>query len=410
MKIIFFDYSLKGVNNFIRLMPELSAAFPLAEIKLIHLSSWREKIINKTVDFEKFKAYDISYFHTNSLYKILKSEKPDLVVTLNNYLLLDKAVNVFCRHLSIPIIYLSHGRLTGKNVAASLPSFKRNLKKNPIKITPENFYYLKNYLKSTFLQKKPFRFVKSVWALATKPGSMLSSSKYTDELKVDKNLVYFPSCKEILVNERKFPPQNIHIVGNPEFDGFLKDQILDKSLLSPSFDTPVKYILYLEDGFLQNGMMTLPQWKNHIREINKLVRDSGRKLAIKFHPRTDILPLKEFLRTEEIEAFDKSSHMKSMIFHSDGVISVFSTTITFALLLKKRVFSPRWAETAEIAKSYPDNVIKYAYSPKEMANYIQNMTETNLDPSFIEDQLGNPDGNSVYRIVNHFRDTLSKKD
>ena len=400
MKIIFLDSGLKGISNFTRLVPGLLKTLPGVEIKLIFNDSWRGHVTEPVVNLPGFRGYDISTYGTNSYYRVLKREKPDLVVTLNNYFLLDKAINVICRKLKIPVVYLSHGRLSGREMAMSLPSYKRDMKKPP-KINKDNFLILSNYLKSTLLRGKPWMFFSSLWALATKPGTMLATSLYNEELKVDKNLVYFNSCKDIMVKERGFPADNIHVVGNPEFDSFHNSSVAPIKSIYPNLREGQKYILYLEDGFLQNGIMNKEQWMKHLAEINESVKATGNKLAIKFHPRTDIVPLKDFLEEEDIDFFGKEADMKSLISHSEGVISVFSTTITFALIMGKNVWSPRWDATEKIAKNYPENVIRYVYSPEELKRAITGGETTNRNENYLQQEVGTPDGQSINRIVKH---------
>lgn len=381
-------------------MPLLKKLKPDVEAKLVFTESWRGGKKSHKEEFPDFNAYDISCYGTNSLYKVIRKERPDIVLTLNNYFLLDKAINVFCRKLHVPVVYLSHGKLSGREVARSLPSYKRSAKKPP-KINRDNFYILSNYLKSTILAGKPWRFIKSFWALATKPGTMLSTSSYTDELQVDKNLVYFNSCKDVMVKERGFPSENIYVIGNPEFDSFINAPVRDLKIVSPVLAESPSYILYLEDGMIQSGILSREQWVDHMKDVNRAAKKSGRKLAIKFHPRTDIAPLQDFLEDEGILSFGNDADMKSLIYHSHAVVSIFSTTISFALLLNKNVYSPRWGATGAISRNYPDRVVKYVSSPEDLAELFKGSVPVCEDQQYIRQELSPADGKSVERIIGH---------
>lgn len=399
MKIIFFDYWLKGVNNFIRIAPIIKELEPESELKMIHTSSWQEKTQDLIIDHGFFKSYDIDYFHKNTLYSLLKKEKPDIIITLNNYFLIDKAINIFCRNLGIKIVYLSHGRLGSKNLSFSLPSSKRSIKKIP-KINKMNWNMLLNYFYATVMEGKPMRFFKAVFYLAFKPMKVLTHSVYNEELKTDINLVYYKSCRDVLIEERGFPKEEIKIVGNPELDDF----VLSPSMNSDDFFyktnyAPNSYVLYMEDGTIQSEILTTEEWKKHISELNSILKAQNLKLIIKFHPRTDIKKLKKFIDHEEIAVITSNNDIKNWILYSKAIISLYSTTITFALYLRKTVFSPRWGVTKNIGFNYPESDIQYIHSASDFAKALSKADYGLNESSFYRENKETFDGKVLYRIA-----------
>lgn len=129
MKILFFDYWLKGIANFNRLMPELRRQCPDAEIKMVHVGSWKEPQKAIVNEHDGFFSYDISYYNTWSFFKVLKYEHPDVIVMLNLYYLFDKALIVFCKQLGIKTVYLAHGKFSTITDDGFSQFLKQDLKK-----------------------------------------------------------------------------------------------------------------------------------------------------------------------------------------------------------------------------------------------------------------------------------------
>lgn len=229
MKVLFFDYWLKGIANFNRLMPELRRQSLDAEVKMVHVGSWKEPQESIINEHDGFTSYDISYYNTWSLFKVLKRERPDVVVILNLYYLCDKALIVFCRKLGIKTVYLAHGKFSTITNQGFSQFLKQDLKRNfTSKIRRDTINMLCNYLESTLLEFRPLRFVKSMVAMLRDPASMTLNSTYTDELDADLKLVYYESDRQTLINQRKFPDKNIYVVGNPELDSFVNTSLISR--------------------------------------------------------------------------------------------------------------------------------------------------------------------------------------
>lgn len=401
MKILFFDYWLKGIANFNRLMPELRCQCPDAEVKMLHVGSWKEPQEAVVNEHEGFISYDISYYKTWSLYKVLKKERPDVLIMLNLCFLNDKALIVFCRRLGIKTVYLAHGKFL-KNIDESLGLFiKQDLKKNFLsKIRRDTINMLCNYFYATLLEHKPILFVKSLMAMVKNPVSMTLNSLYTEELDADLKLVYYESDKQLLIEQRKFPDKNIYVVGNPELDTFINTPLMMRSEFLRQIGVPdLPYLLYLDDGYVQARLIDKETWHIHLSEIAEIVKKAHMQFVIKLHPRTPLAEHVQFFSKEHIIPFGKEVDFKNLIAHSETVTSFVSTTISFALLLGKRVISPRWGVSAQYIHNYPDNVIHYSSDAKDFAEWLVNKRPCNTSISYVANNLGILDGQTIPRIV-----------
>ncbi|WP_273389161.1 hypothetical protein [Barnesiella viscericola] len=402
MKILFFDYWLKGIANFNRLMPELRRQCPDAEVKMLHVGSWKEPQEAVVNEHERFISYDISYYKTWSLYKVLKKERPDVLIMLNIYYLCDKALIVFCKRLGIKTVYLAHGKFSTIADDGLNHFLKQDLKKNFIsKIRRDTINTLLNYFLSTWLSHRPIRFVTSMVAMVHDPASMTLNSMYTDELDTDLKLVYYESDKQVLIEKRKFPDKHIYVVGNPELDSFVNTPLIPRlDFLSRIGLSDKPYLLYLDDGYVQARLMDKETWHIHLSEIAEIVKKADMQFVIKLHPRTPLSEHVQFFSKEHIIPFGKEVDFKSLIAHSETVTSFVSTTISFALLLGKRVISPRWGSTSTVGRPYPESVIHYSEDPEDFAEWLVNKKPCNTSGDYVEKNLGLLDGKAIPRIIN----------
>lgn len=402
MKILFFDYWLKGINNFNRLMPEIRKQIPDAEVKMVHVGSWKEpqeKLVNK---HDGFTSHDISTYGTWNLYKVLKKERPDVLVMLNIYYLSDKAIITFCRKLGIKVVFLAHGKFLSDSEQILDRHVKEDLKKNfASKIRKDTVNILKNYLLSTFIRRQPMLFPKSLIKLMKDPMSMTLKTKYSEELDVDRMMVYYESDKEEFINNRNFPAEKITVVGNPEMDDFINipQTKIDKFTKTTGLKEG-EYLLYLDDGWVEAKLMNREHWISHLKEINEIAKKAKLKLVLKLHPRTPYEVYKSIFKEEDILALKNEIDFKSLIFFSNCVTSLVSTTISLALFLGKRVISPRFGVVKNIYLNYPANVIHYCYSAEDFHDRITNPTPTANDKRYLEDNFSMCDGNVITRIVN----------
>lgn len=401
MKILFFDYWLKGIANFNRLMPEVKQQYPDAEVKMLHVGSWKEpqeKLVNS---HNGFMSYDISFYKTSSIFKVLKKERPDVVVILNIYLLLDKAIIAFCKKLRIKVVFLAHGRLSSNVTSTSVDLKKRkNNKKLKEKIKKEPVHTLLNYWKASRLQKKPSRFLRTVKEVIKHRLSIVYPIQYDEELEADEILVYYESDRTFLNEEKKFPLEKIDVVGNPELDTFVNNQILEKEdfyKISGLKNAP--YLLYLDDGWVEAGLLPKKDWMLHLQRVSLLAKEAGYQTVVKLHPRTSMEEYKNFFDELGLRAFKNEVDFKSLIYYSENVSSLASTTISMALFLGKRVISPRFEEVKDVFKNYPEDVVHYSHSEEDYKEWLLKKDHTATNKKYLDDNFRLCDGKAIERIV-----------
>lgn len=397
MKVLFFDYWLKGVANFNRLVSELKHQDQEVEIKMLHVGSWKEHLAQPVSSHNGFLSYDISHYHTSSILKVLKKERPDVVVMLNIYLLLDKAVIAFCKKLGIKVVFVSHGRLSAATTATL--GAKKTKKTLRDKLQKEPLLTLWNYAHSTLISRKPGNLIKTLLKVARHKFQIAYPSKFSEELDADEILVYYESDREVLHHEKDFPLEKVKVVGNPELDDFVNLPIAgkDKFISATGLDSP--YLLYLDDGWVQAQLMEKDDWIKHITEVTRLAHDAGLRVAIKLHPRTPLEEYEDLFRSLDIKAFKNEVDFKSLIHYSDIVVSLASTTISLALFLNKRIISPRFGPVADIFLNYPENVIHYSHTPDDFRKWLVNDEPTVSDLKYLDDNFRWCDGKVAKRIV-----------
>ncbi len=399
MKILFFDYWLKGIANFERLVPELRRQ-GCTDLKMVHVGSWKAPQDKAVHEHDGFVSYDISHYHTYSLLSVLKREKPDVLLILNLYFLMDKALVVFCRKLGIRVVYLEHGRTVSSDRQSATLQVKEDLRKNFFsKIRVDTAAMLYNYWLSTIVSGKPLRFFTSLYSLVKNPASMTTYTSYTDELAVDRMLLYSQDDKTEFVCMRHFPDSNMTIVGNPELDGYVQSAVQDKqSFLKTIGVRTADYLLYLEGGFVQARVMSKDEWHSLMTVFADICRRHGLTLVVKLHPRTDQSQHQAFFDKEGIVAL-KRVDFRNIVEHSYAVTSLMSTTITMPLVSGKRVISPRWGSFAGTDKLYQEDVIRYVHTPAEFEQVLMSGEPTCLSEDHLKNSIGPADGHVIERIV-----------
>ena len=399
MKILFFDYWLKGIANFERLVPELHRQ-GCTDLKMVHVGSWKAPQDKAVHEHKGFKSYDISCYRTYSLLSVLRREKPDVLLILNLYFLMDKALVVFCRKLGIRVVYLEHGRTVSTDRQSATLQVKEDLRKNFFsKIRVDTAAMLYNYWLSTVISGKPLRFFKSLYALVKDPASMTIYTSYTDELAVDKMLLFSEDDKTEFVCRSQFPDHNMTVVGSPELDGYVQSTLMDRqSFLKTIGVATSDYLLYLEGGFVQARIMSKDDWYAMLSVLADICRRHRLTLVAKLHPRTDQDEHQAFFDKEGIVAL-KQVDFRNIVEHSYAVTSLMSTTITMPLVSGKRVISPRWGSFVDTDKLYQDDVIRYVYSPSEFEQVLVSGEPTCLSEEHLKDSIGRADGHVIERIV-----------
>lgn len=379
-KILYVDIWDKGYRNFTRIDDTFKKNGYTS--LLVHTGSF----FNNDVTAEEYKedllVRDICFYKTILIKKVLEVEKPDVVIILNLSFVFDRSVVNICKWNNIKLVYLSHGKLISSGfVEEEAEKLDNTIKKSLSRIvSKKNLFVLLNYLSSLNGGKIFLNPIKLFWGILKEPSNYLTFAKYDEELDADLVLVYTEDDRDLLVNKFGFQDKKIKIIGNPEITKFLSAPTLLKLefLKTLGFHQDINYLVYLDDGFANDKSISVDEWYSSLSEIVRITDSLGLMLIMKLHPRTN--------REEHLAFFESKNiisvidcDFKNLLVHSDFVVSHLSTTITYALIFNKNVFIPYWGKFAELWKNYPENVVKYCYSPLEFKESILLNTNGNQD-------------------------------
>jgi hypothetical protein len=398
-KILYYDNWDKGYRNFLRLDPIFKKKG--YETLLLHTTSLIEPIQEIEREFEGLHFRDISYYPSLRLKKIIQQERPSAVVMLNLSFMVDRAIVKICKELQIKLYHLSHGMLIP---ADSIDVVKNTIKESGgnnlfSKFNKKNRYALFNYL----IELKSIPKTISFFLNAVKNHTQYTQfPKYTKELEVNKSFVFYPSDYEIMVNEFGFPKEKIEVVGNPELDAFYNTKIKDKIDFCKKelkIDSE-NYIAYFDDGLSEVHAWDSNKWMLFLKDLNDVIQKKDHQLIIKLHPRRDINDCISFFKENNIK-YILDVDFKNFIYHSKFVVSHFSSVIVYALLLNKKIKSPRWGFSEGLEEKYSKEIIEYFYQKKNFeTTFLETVVDEVSTQKYILESIGKVDGKSSERIVN----------
>ncbi len=403
-RILYFDYWTKGYRNFTRIDKKLKESG--YNTLLVHIDSWLSKEFEPEQFIEDLLVRDISFYQTNRISKVLDIHKPVCVIILNLSFLLDRSFVIECRRRDIKIIYLSHGMLTSvdelENAKKDQDKYLRKTVRK--KFSKKNWYSLLNYFEAHRSIMVGYRLLVN---LIKSPSEYTIFPRFTEELLVDKALVYFINDYDLLIKKYKFPEDIVRVVGNPELDSFFNYDANPRSKFLNSFNIKLdqEYVMYMEDGLVQCNLLSEADWYKFILDIKQILSDKNIQLIIKLHPRS--VGLHDNFFQDNGILFYVDLPIEEAIYHSKFVLSHFSSTIVYAIIMGKCIKSPRWGMSKGLLINYPEDVVSY-YNKKE--DFIRDIDDVsvNLDSyhKFLQESIGAVDGNSLDRIISEIDSTI----
>lgn len=375
MKIVYFDYWTEGIHNFVPLNSELIKKGH--ETILLHVGSFnfdvpREEIIHGIL------CRDVKYYKTSLIYKMLEIERPDIVITLNTTLVLDRALALSCRSLNIKSIFLMHGI---RNLGSSNEKLVELMEKtyNSIftkfaKIGKYLNIVIPNYVYSQWMNNKYdvllCKFVKVLYSYFDNPGRSMYFPKYSCELLSDKCLVYSNNDSEYY-EKIGYDKKDIAVVGNPKYDSFFNSINSDSfsvSELPQSVRDVVRsggrYALYLDEGFPAQGEMggvTIEKRREFVAKCAERLYRDGILLVVKLHPVSEVYEFGDDVGNCIIE----DCCLDGLIKFSEFCICSFSTTINNCVLMGKPVLVPKWMWVDELPSFFIDVGVSRPWAVKD---------------------------------------------
>jgi len=374
MKILFFDYWTKGIENFTQFNKRLCEKGH--DTMLFHIGSFNDSKTPKEEFIEGILCRDISYYRTKYIYKVIKSIRPDVIVSLNTTYIMDRAMVLACRNLGVKSVFLMHGDRAStadeiiKEINAVKWSFVDKIKKSGKYFS----YVIPNYLYTSVKYNywKIIRLIpiKVLWETFKRPGNARFLPVLSNELIHNKCLVYSKKYIEYY-NRLGYPIKNIVITGNPKNDKFFNlindkfpvDLIINKSVKN-LISSKRRYALFIEEALhvFSYAGFTIENVIEEIEKISIRLEKENLLLVVKLHPSSDI---SQFVFKNK-NIIISETDLEHLIFYSQFCLGHISTTINLAILLNKPVLVTKWG----INKKIPDLFVN-----KKVGNNWENIND-----------------------------------
>jgi len=361
MKVLFFDTWTLGIGNFVPIARELENKN--VDCLFVHRGSLgAEPGRPKEEVIQGIKTRDISFYSSSLIHKIFNKEKPDAIVILSSFYILDRAVILSARALGIKTFFLMPGirevdeeyiRTTEYETKfKKLNSIKAKLAKIPKYLTfviPNYFYSGMQNSKYFFLSLSPW---KTLVELFLQPGRKILYPTPSNEIHCDKALVYASRYKRFFHEKYGYPLEQIEIVGNPSLDGahdIINDQ--DKKVIfekqfreQQKIETNKPIVTYLTTPFVEAGY---EGWTSKVRveQIKEFLEgciETGFHLVVKLHPAIKDPEIYELEKNFSDITIVYACDLPSLVNISSAIIGHHSSTLLIPIALEKPLFIPRW--------------------------------------------------------------------
>ncbi|MCF7900828.1 CDP-glycerol glycerophosphotransferase family protein [Candidatus Woesearchaeota archaeon] len=404
-KIIFMSVWDKTIHNMVPIAQALDKEYTF---KLIHFGSLYNKNNNKHYFEKNIEVIDYSKYQKNSIINILKKEKPSLIMIEDKGGILFRSFCYAAKALKIPIIQYQHGMVPDENIKQNDPFLKNNFVKI-IKKIRQYTIQLKKYLESATKYDKNFLLKKRSWFYLSKfTNPMKYYYYYRDEIQADKCLCYGLKDKEFYIKRDGYKPEDVIVVGNPQFDSTFEKLNWNKEKIFKikeklGFKREDKMCLLITQplGKDKFGNWTTEKQKRLTTEIYEELNKQKIKLLIKIHPREE---LKEYDYLKNNVTITQEN-LDEMILISDFVLGGFSTALYNAIILKKQIIMPNWIEEMTTQFDYEKyGLAKKINNRNLMKKAIQEIYQSKQKKEqertkFIKNFMYKEDGKALGRIT-----------
>lgn len=417
-KILFLDTFEKLTHN----MHPIVNAMDDCTFKLIHFGSLYNPQVKKHYFENKLEIIDFTKYKTSSLIKIIKKEKPSLIIITDKGGILHRAFCYVAKTMKVPILQIQHGIVP--NLSVNKLYYKQDISKYSTKM----FSYFKMliiYFKSLNSYDSRFFLKRKNWFYLSK---IFTPKKYyyyyRDEVQANKCLCYGKKDKDFYVQRDGYKPGDVEVVGNYLFDATckkltwptnkitkLKEEYGFKSKDNIAGILTQPFVQDRTDGFTKND------YRKIMLDICTALDRLNIKTIIKIHPRenkSDYAYLKEINSVFILN--DKP--LDEVVLISNFVIGWSSASLYNAVILKKHILIPNFhpsldllLESFNLAKlglaHKSINLIDFELSiQKTLKKEYNTKTYTKNNENFVEQHLYSLDGQSVYRVVQSIKKLL----
>lgn len=395
MKVLYIDNWSKGIHNFLFFDGLLKKEN--IETLLVHTSSW----LNIEDETEKIDSgllcRDVSFYKTNSLYKIIKKENPDCVFVLNTHSIVDRAIRLSCMALGIKSIYFMHGLMPPDESKIKTQINKQNEELSfgakMQRIIKSLRRYIPAYVEAMIKNKRGmelFKFPRLLFYTYSNPPKARYYPLYPSQLLHDKCLVYSKVFKEYY-KKFGYPEANIKIVGNPNNDPIFKT-IKDNAFSIDNLPENVKmlvenkkhYVVYVEDSFPEFELYgwTFAYRNKFLTLLSENFKKDNIAFIIKVKQTTD---LSTIICDSDNALFIKQCDIVNLIYYADFSIGHRSTVLEIPVFLNKPIVIPNWGPSKDADDYYKSNNVGFSW------NSIDERIDTSINDEarkkYIEENL-----------------------
>ena len=341
--VVYFDYWTRGIRHFVKIDQNIKAR-GLSSL-LVHLGSQRGEPLQVNQELNGIQCADIARYD-GSLMRMLKKERPKVVLLLNNQSE-DKIIVRACRYLNIKTVFLMHGVLTPEDKlheTADLVDSAFSIK-DRVRRIPKYIRLLLQYLEAALLGGMRNIFDREIYAYfarqAYSPGGNLAGKwKYRDSC-ADIALVYSEEDRNLFVSCFGYDTESILVVGNYNLDELFEKNLSYRDDVTLSGDAR-KNVVYIENGFA-DPKYTVRGWSedlvaDEVENISRVCADFGYKLKLKLHPSSDYSTLIERLSRNRNVEIIKHCDLAELIVQVDIVLGQSSSVLMMALAVGKPIF------------------------------------------------------------------------
>lgn len=412
-KILFYDCFTKGVGPVISPINNILPKDKF-QTKLLHFESIYDFRFPKYIKKEGLDCYDFSYYQTYNIKKILKEEKPDLVIFFDKRGLTDRAGVLAAKALNIKTLQIQHGSEAPLSLDRNSDYFKNtfglnfylgNLRRIAISfftyfitvVSCEPFYFL-----------NPKKWLYLFWLFVNPRKHYFL---YADETKCQKVLIFGEHDRAHYKKIEGYDNSEIIVIGNLYLDAAagLSDKEEEKKM-------PLKRALLISSPVIEDKVFG---WTEEVRKkflinIFRFLKEKKVGLTIKIHPRERLVDYENIFKyIQDKPKITKDENLDKLILTSDFVIGTYSTALMNAVFLKRPLIIADWLKVkyseyyyqwkvARLAKDLPD--FRKIIEDLEKGIFIKDY-ETNRN-RFIKYFSYKDDGLARKRIVENISNLL----
>lgn len=335
-KILFVPTNDRDVRQFNQIINELDKD---SKKDIFAISVERYVKENPTVEILntfKIPCKRVEEYNTYNTIKILKFEKPDIVVITNDHSFIERAFIIGGNYLGIPTLLIQSGAMMDRTQSTTKMAFFRFLRRlRDIRTLCERYkYFLVTYNSA---EKNFLRYARYIFDDMYKSLTKYSLVGNYGCTKIATTGNY---AKSLLIHDN-IDPDKIVVTGNPKFDNIINRRYTPRRIYDLLKVPPnKKIILFLTTATVEHRIWTVERMeifvKSVVKSIDSLPQDV--QLVIKIHPMEDLTFYQKIIGEDNQDiALCQDIDLYELINASELIISGFSTAALEAMIFDKPV-------------------------------------------------------------------------